>query len=124
MEEFDSIYTEPSFQDKYKLLSSYKERLFKALKHIGEDGKYLNPDKVSEYKIRISKVEQYETFLSYFEDILSFCDSRGFGFWVGTSFTKEIDLSSLSSYFDSDKRKNYYSAEGRYYKKCRKIQPC
>jgi hypothetical protein len=103
--EFDSIYTEPSFQDKYKLLSSYKERLFKALKHIGEDGKYLTPDKVNEYKIRISKVERYETFLSYFEDILSVCDSRGFGFWVGTSFTKEIDLSSLSSYFDSDKRK-------------------
>jgi len=103
--EFDSIYTEPSFQDKYKLLSSYKERLFKALKHIGEDGKYLTPDRVNEYKIRISKVEQYETFLSYFEDILSVCDSRGFGFWVGTSFTKEIDLSSLSSYFDSDKRK-------------------
>ena len=103
--EFDSIYTESSFQDKYKLLSSYKERLFKALKHVEKDGAYLTHDKVNEYKLRIYKVEQYETFLSYFEDVLTICDSRGFGFWMGTSFAKELDLSSLASLFDSDKRK-------------------
>lgn len=103
--EFDSIYSEQSFQDKYKLLAGYKERLFKALKRVEKEGEYLPSDKVREYKLRIAQIEQYETFLSYFEDILSVCDSRGFGFWVGTSFSKEIDLSSFSFYFDSDKRK-------------------
>lgn len=103
--EFDKIYTEQSFQDKNKFLSAYKERLFKALKHVDKEGEYISLDKVKEYKQRIAAVEQYETFLSYFEDLLSICDSKGFGFWVGTSFSKEIDLSSFPFYFDYGKRK-------------------
>lgn len=103
--EFDSIYSDPYFQDKYKLLAAYKERLFKVLKRVEKDGEYLTPDKVNEYKLRIAHIEKYETFLSYFEDVLSICDSRGFGFWVGTSFSKEIDLSSFSFDFESGKRK-------------------
>lgn len=103
--EFDSIYTEQSFQDKNKFLSAYKERLFKALKHVDRDGEYISLEKVEEYKQRIAAVERYETFLSYFEDLLSICDSKGFGFWVGTSFSKQIDLSSFTFFFDSGKRK-------------------
>lgn len=103
--EYDSIYTEQSFQDKNKFLSAYKERLFKTLKRVDKDGEYISIDKVNEYEQRIASVEQYETFLSYFEDILSICDSKGFGFWVGTNFSKEIDLSSFSFDFESGKRK-------------------
>lgn len=103
--EFDSIYSDPSFQDKYKLLAGYKERLFKTLKRVDKEGEYITPDKVTEYKARIAQIEQYETFLSYFEDLLSICDSRGFGYWVGSFFCKEIDLSSLSLNFGAGKRK-------------------
>lgn len=103
--EFDSIYTEQSFQEKNKFLSAYKERLFKALKHVRKNGEYISPDKVNEYKTRIAVIEKYETFLSYFEDILSICDSRGYGFWVGTNFRKEIDLASLDFNFSTSKRK-------------------
>ena len=103
--EYDSIYTDRSFQDKNKFLSAYKERLFKSLKYVDREGNYLSPDKVAEYKDRIAKIEQYETFLSYFEDILSICDSKGFGFWVGTNFCKEVDLSTFIFNFESGKRK-------------------
>lgn len=103
--EYDSIYTDSSFQDKNKFLSAYKERLFKSLKYVNREGEYLSPDKVAEHKVRIAKIEQYETFLSYFEDILSICDSKGFGFWVGTNFCKEIDLSAFAFDFESGKRK-------------------
>lgn len=103
--EYDSIYTEQSFQDKNKFLSAYKERLFNTLKRVDKEGEYISIEKVNELKQRIASVEQYETFLSYFEDLLSICDSKGFGFWVGTSFSKEIDLSSLPFYFDDGKRK-------------------
>ncbi len=103
--EFDTIYTEPSFQDKNKFLSAYKERIFKTLNRVGKEGEYINLDRVKECKQRIANIEQYETFLSYFEDILSICDSRGFGFWVGTAFKKEIDCSSFPFDFDLAKRK-------------------
>lgn len=103
--DYDPIYTEQSFQDKNKFLSAYKERMFKALKHVDREGEYLTPEKVKEYKERIASVEQHETFLSYFEDIISICDPKGFGFWVGTTFRKEIDLSSLDLNFNNGKRK-------------------
>lgn len=60
--EYDSIYTDSSFQDKSKFLSAYKERLFKSLKYVNREGEYLSPDKVAEHKVRIAKIEQYETF--------------------------------------------------------------
>ena len=104
-DEYDSIYTEQSFQDKNKFLSAYKERLFKTLKRVDKEGEYISPERVKECKRRIAAVEQYETFLSYFEDILSICDSKGFGFWVGTTFSKEIDISSFSFDIEPGRRK-------------------
>lgn len=103
--ELDSIYTDQSFQDKSKFLSAYKERVFKTLKYVGKEGEYISPEKVNEYKQRIASIEQYETFLSYFEDILYICDSKGYGFWIGTAFSKEINLSSFSFNFESGRRK-------------------
>lgn len=104
-DKFDAIYTDPSFQDKNKFLSAYKERLFHALKRVDKDGEYISSDKITEYKERIAKVERYETFISYFEDIISICDTRGFGFWYGTEFRKEIDLSAFGFCFEKGKRK-------------------
>ena len=103
--ELDSIYTDQSFQEKNKYLSAYKERLFKTLIKVGKDGEYITADKVKEYKNRIVSIEQYETFLTYFEDLLSICDKNGFGFWVGYYFKKVIDLSQLDFNFESGKRK-------------------
>ncbi len=103
--EYDEVYTEQSFQDKNKFLSAYKERLYKSLKKIDKDGNYITAAKVGEYKDRIAKVEQFETFLSYFEDIISICDGKGFGFWIGHEFCKEIDLSSFVFKFNDGKRK-------------------
>ena len=103
--EYDSTYSARSFQDRNKFLSAYKERLFHALKRVDKDSEYISSDKVKEYKERIARVEQYETFLSYFEDIISICDSRGFGFWVGTNFNKDIDLSTLDFSVEKSKRK-------------------
>ena len=103
--QYDSIYTDSSFQEKNKFLSAYKERLFKALKRVGKGGEYIAPDKVNEYATRIASVEQYETFLSYFDDILSICDAKGFGFWIGSDFSKIIDLSSFDFTFSKNRRK-------------------
>ncbi|MBF1446949.1 MAG: helicase [Prevotella nigrescens] len=103
--EYDSTYSSQSFQDRNKFLSAYKERLFHALKRVDKDSEYISSDKVNEYKERIARVEEYETFLSYFEDIISICDSRGFGFWVGTNFNKDIDLSTLDFSVEKSKRK-------------------
>lgn len=103
--EYDSTYSSRSFQDRNKFLSAYKERLFHALKRVDKDSEYISSDKVKEYKERIARVEEYETFLSYFEDIISICDSRGFGFWVGTNFNKDIDLSTLDFSVEKSKRK-------------------
>ena len=103
--QFDPIYTDKSFQDNNKFLSAYKERLFKALRRVGKEGEYITPDKSIEYTKRIAFVEQYETFLSYFDDVLSICDAKGFGFWIGTDFSKTIDLSSFDFSFSKGKRK-------------------
>lgn len=103
--QIDAIYTDSSFQDKNKFLSAYKERLFHALNRVEKDGEYISSDKIKEYKERIAKVERYETFISYFEDVISICDTRGFGFWVGTEFRKEIDISAFNFCFEKGKRK-------------------
>ena len=103
--ESDSVYTDSTFQEKNRFLSAYKERLFKKLRYLDKNGGYISKDKITEYKERISVIEKYETFLSYFEDILSVCDPKGFGFWIGTNFCKEIDLSSFSVDFELGKRK-------------------
>lgn len=102
---FDPIYTDRTFQDNNKFLSAYKERVFKVLKRVEKDGTYITPDKVGEHKKRIALIEQYETFLSYFEDLISIYDSNGFGFWVGTKFTRDIDLASIDFTIEPSKRK-------------------
>ena len=106
----DFIFTNISESNRY--LSAYKERLFNKLKHIDRDGNYLSPDKIAEYKQRIANIEQHETFISYFEDVLSICDPKGFGFWVGEKLSKEIDLSSIDFNIESDNRKVIKPIEG------------
>ena len=105
---FDDIYTDKSFQEKNKFLSAYKERLFKKLKSIGPDGKYITKEKCDEYIKRIEVIEQYETFISYFEDAIAICDTRGFGYWAGEYFEKKIDISTLDFSLSNEKSKKVF----------------
>lgn len=103
--EFDEIYTNESFQEHNKFLEAYKERLYHALKRIKKDGTYLTPEKVTELNNRIAIVEKYETFITYFEDLIAICDKRGYGYWAGHDFKKEIELSNVQINFEEGKRK-------------------
>ncbi|MDE6706796.1 MAG: hypothetical protein K2K06_01995, partial [Oscillospiraceae bacterium] len=93
---FDSIFNNPSFKEQFRFLSSYKERLFKNISTLKDNDTYLTEQEVEIIKQRIASIEQYETFLSYLEDLISICDSRNFGYWIEHPFSKEIDLSSLN----------------------------
>lgn len=106
--DFDAIYSDSSFQEKNKFLSAYKGRLYHALTRVEKDGVYIDDNKVKELKERILYIEKYETFISYFEDLIAICDSRGFGYWVGYNFSKEIDLSSFDFNFDAGRRKKIF----------------
>lgn len=86
--------TDLSWKDKDKelYLASYKEYLYQ--------NRYQNkkiPKKEREdVKQRIEKVEQFERALSYYLDLLSALDSRGYGFWKSEDFSLPIDLSGIS----------------------------
>jgi len=89
----DSIYT--GIKQDYRFLSSYKERLFKALTTV-KNNEYLTSKEVDQIRSRIAKIERYETYLAYVEDLITACDSRSFGYWVAHPFSKTLDLGSLN----------------------------
>lgn len=91
----DTIFDNSTFKEQYRYLSSYKERLFKNISSLKADGSYLSVPEVELIKKRIEKIEEYETFFSYFEDLISICDNRNFGYWIEHPFLKEIDMTSL-----------------------------
>lgn len=101
----DPVYADNNFKDKYKFLSAYKERLFNILKRIENDGKYLIPSEVEKHKKRIAIIEEFETFISYFEDLVAICDSRGFGYWYGEQFEKSVRLCDSNITVDSTRNK-------------------
>ena len=90
-----NIYSEPSFKPEYRFLSAYKERLFAKLNNFDTQGNYTSAGIQNDIQKRISEVEKIETYISYIEDVISFFDGKGFGYWEAINFTKEIDLSSL-----------------------------
>ncbi len=96
--------------EKYRFLSSYKERLFKKLSSI-KDGDYLTTDEVDIIRKRIEKIEQYETFFAYIEDLVSICDDRNFGYWVEHPFVKEVDLSTLKLDINTEDGKVIYTPQ-------------
>lgn len=78
----------------YRFLLSYREYLFNQLRQV-KDGQYLSDEIINKYRECILEIENYETIISYFDDLLSMYDKKSFGFWRSISFTKEIDLSSI-----------------------------
>lgn len=105
-DDFDPIFK--SISSKYRYLSSYKEKLWNHLKSpkSNKDRHKSTLDKNSYIKI-IYRIELYETFLSYLEDVLSLYNSKSFGYWKAHSFSKRIDLSNID--FNSQLTKVIYS---------------
>jgi len=103
----DSIFNEIK-DKKYRYLKSYKERLFFHLRKVSLDNDYLSEDEKKSIICRLQKVEMYETFLSYFEDVLAIYNSKGFGFWKCEHFEKEIELSGFSFELPKEKSKKVY----------------
>lgn len=105
----DTIFNNPTFKEQFRYFSSYKERLFKNISSLKENDTYPTVQEVETIKKRIESIEQHETFFSYFEDLISICDSRNFGYWVEHPFSKEIDLNSLSLKVSLEDGKVIYS---------------
>lgn len=100
---FDTIYT--NIGGSYRYLKSYKERLWGKLRLIKDGGKtYLSTQEKKQVLDRISKIELYETFLSYLEDVANIHNSKSFGYWTAHTFSKEIDLSNINFNIHSNKQ--------------------
>ncbi len=88
----------------YQYLKSYKERLFRKLKSTKNNGiEYISEDEKQSTIFRISKIELYETFVSYLEDVLSIYNTKGFGFWKAIPFSATIDLTGLNLNSETNK---------------------
>ena len=99
----DSLFT--SIGGKYRYLKSYKEKLWSKLKQIKDDGQtYISDNEKGTIIERIQKIELYETFLSYFEDVANIYNSKSFGFWTAQKFSQEIDLSDIDFNISTSKK--------------------
>lgn len=100
--EVDSVFR--NISEKYRYLKSYKEKLWSKLKQIKDDWKTYISDQEKEIIInRIQKIELYETFLSYLEDVTNIHNSKSFGFWTAQRFSQEIDLTDINFKISSNK---------------------
>ena len=90
-----AIYSDITFRPEYRFLSAYKERLFSKLNNFDINGNYTCVGQEEIIKKKIALVEKYETYISYIEDVISFFDPRGFGYWEAMNFKKQIDLSEI-----------------------------
>lgn len=106
-ENLDNSYV--SIGGNYRYLKSYKERLWSKLKQIKDEDiqPYLSEQEKIDIIKRVEKIELYETFLSYFEDVANINNSKSFGYWIAQSFTKEIDLSNID--FNIKAKKQIFS---------------
>ena len=89
------IYSDVTFKPEYRFLSAYKERLFAKLNNFDMQGNYTCAGQEEDIKNKIAQVEKYETFISYIENVISFFDAKGFGYWEAINFKKTIDLSGI-----------------------------
>ena len=92
---FCPIFNDTSFNQEYRFLSAYKERLFAFLTRVDENGNYTCEGQEDSIRARIAEVEKYETCISYIEDVFSVFNTRDFGFWQAFEFDKELDLSNI-----------------------------
>jgi len=82
-----------SIQDSGILLSSYKERVFGTLNGI----KTNNVDKCRE---TIRLIEEKETLLSYFRDLMPMLSANSYGFWIARDFNFPLNLSRVNFSMD------------------------
>ena len=98
---------DPSFTSiggKYRYLKSYKEKLWSKLKQIKDEGQtYISDQEKGIIIERIKKIELYETFLSYLEDVANIYNTKSFGFWTAQKFSQEIDLSDINFNINTNK---------------------
>jgi hypothetical protein len=98
----DALFT--SIGGKYRYLKSYKEKLWSKLKQIKDERQTYISDQEKETIIeRIQKIEFYETFLSYLEDVANIYNTKSFGFWTAQKFSQEIDLSDIDFNISTNK---------------------
>lgn len=89
----DDIYL--GIRENYRYLKSYKERLWSEVKYI-KNNTYITEEVLTTINERIQKIESYETYLSYLEDAVNICNTRGFGFWKSHTFSKVVDLNRIN----------------------------
>lgn len=90
----DPLYS--SINPNYAFLQSYREKLFnESLNRITRQNSYLTPRQKQDVINRINEIEKYETFMSYFDDLMGLYDHTGYGFWRSHSFEEQLDLSSI-----------------------------
>lgn len=82
-----------TIQDAGILLSSYKERVFGTLNGI----KTNNVDKCRE---TIRLIEEKETLLSYFRDLMPMLSANSYGFWIARDFNFPLNLSRVNFSMD------------------------
>ena len=91
-------------REDYRFLLSYREVLFnKWLNHVqrnkdennNEYTSYLNPEDKDFVLAQLHRIEMYETFMSYFDNLVDLYDHKGFGFWRSHNFNVTLDLSSI-----------------------------
>lgn len=78
----------------FRFLLSYRNYLYRQLRTVN-DGKYLSPEDYKRYREGILRIEEYQSILSCFEDLLGMYDFRNFGFWRSVTFSKDLDLSGI-----------------------------
>lgn len=93
-----------SIREDYRFLLSYREVLFnKYLNHIqkqrdddnNEVLSYLSDEEKDFIIKQLNRIEMYETFMSYFDNLVDLYDYKGFGFWRSHNFDVTLDLSSI-----------------------------
>lgn len=103
----DPIYDDKYVKESVRFLSVYKNNLFKKLMRVNS-GTYLPQEQVVAMKERIKKIERYQTFLSYFHDLLGIYKKDSYGFWLSHTFSKTLDISSLDFNFKPGERKKIF----------------
>lgn len=84
-----------NIEDRYRYLSSCREKLFTSLSKLNSDRGYLSEEEKRETLQMLKEIETYECFLSYFEDLADMYSKKSYGFWQSHTFTKKIDLFTL-----------------------------
>lgn len=80
-------------QESGVLLSSYKERVFGNLNN-------KKTNNIAKYTETIRMIEEKETLLSYFRDLMPMLSANGYGFWVARNFDFPLDLSRVNFSMD------------------------